>query len=124
LPIVREVYPKFEMNVVEKTSEHLVNMVQTGRLDAAVIALPYDTSSLEVSTIGDENFFILVHEDNSLSKEKKISPAKLKKATVDAFGRRTLSARSHYGSLQIPAQYGAGYVPRCQFKYIGAIDAE
>ncbi|SUO92782.1 hydrogen peroxide-inducible genes activator [Suttonella indologenes] len=86
LPIVREAYPKFEMNVVEKTSEHLVNMVQTGRLDAAVIALPYDTSSLEVSTIGDENFFILVHEDNSLSKEKKISPAKLKKQPLMLLG--------------------------------------
>lgn len=86
LPIVREAYPKFEMNVVEKTSEHLVNMVQTGRLDAAVIALPYDTSGLEVSTIGDENFFILVHEDNSLSKEKKISPAKLKKQPLMLLG--------------------------------------
>lgn len=86
LPIIRAAYPKFEMNVVEKTSEHLINMVQTGRLDAAVIALPYDTAGLEVSIIGDESFFVLVHEDHPLAKEKKISPAKLKKQPLMLLG--------------------------------------
>lgn len=86
LPILQEKFPKFEMTVVEKNSELLINMVETGQLDAAIIALPYDTTGLEVSEIGDENFFVLVHEDHSLSKENKINPLKLKKQSLMLLG--------------------------------------
>lgn len=86
LPILNAAYPKFDMSITEKNSDILINMVQTGRLDAAVIALPHDVGGLEVCEIGDESFYVLVHEKNNLSKEKKLSPMKLKKQPLMLLG--------------------------------------
>ncbi len=79
LPLINEKYPEFDMNVSEETSERLVNAVQTGRIDAAVLALPYDTGNLNVIEFAEENFYVITDKSHPLVNEKKVTPAKLKK---------------------------------------------
>lgn len=78
LPILREEYPNFELNISEDTSERLIEAVQTGRLDAAVIALPFDTGSLNILEFASENFHVIVHKNHPLANQTKITSQKLK----------------------------------------------
>ncbi|SUO93993.1 hydrogen peroxide-inducible genes activator [Suttonella ornithocola] len=86
LPIIREKYPDFEMNVSEDTSERLLNAVQTGRIDAAVLALPFETPGLNVFEFGQENFYVLVHKDDKLANKKLITSNDLKNAHLLLLG--------------------------------------
>lgn len=86
LPIIRKAHPNFEMNVSEETSERLVAAVQTGRIDAAVLALPYDTAGLDIHEFGAENFYVILHKDHPLANESKLSAGKLKHAQLLLLG--------------------------------------
>ena len=86
LPVLSEKYPKFLMNIVENTSSRLVSMVQSGDLDAAVLALPFDINGLESIEFATENFWVIAHKDNQIFQDNceegekcRITPAKIKK---------------------------------------------
>lgn len=78
LPLIHQRYPKFSLNISEDVSDRLISAVQTGRLDAAVLALPYDTGSLDVKQFAQEDFYVIMHESDSLSKENKVTANQLK----------------------------------------------
>lgn len=46
LPILREQFPSFQLNVVEEQTERLLEKVRYGSIDTAIIALPYSTEGL------------------------------------------------------------------------------
>lgn len=73
LPLIRQKQPDFELDITEDQSSRLINAVQSGELDAAVLALPYDVGSLETMEFGDERFFVIFHKDHPLAAHKKIT---------------------------------------------------
>lgn len=86
LPLIHKSYPNFSLNINEETSDRLINAVQTGRLDAAVLALPYDIASLEEKTFAEEDFFAIMHKSHILSKEEKVTPHQLKNTQLLLLG--------------------------------------
>lgn len=79
LPLINKKYPHFEMSVSEDISQRLVQAVQTGLIDAAILALPFDTNGLDVLEFGAERFFVIANQNHPLAKEEKIKPEKLRK---------------------------------------------
>ncbi len=71
LPQVRKQYPDFQVILEESQSKILVNKVKNGELDAAIIALPFDTEGLHCFEFWQEDFYIISHKsDDSISKDE------------------------------------------------------
>lgn len=70
LPAVRSLYPNLEITIIEEQSAILINMVREGTLDTAIIALPFATPGLHQFKFWQENFMLIMHKDNPLSKNK------------------------------------------------------
>ena len=79
LPEIQKKYPNFEMNISEDLSHRLVQAVQSGLIDAAILALPFDINGLQAIEFASEQFFIICHKNHPLAAEKKINPSKLAK---------------------------------------------
>lgn len=58
LPAVRAVYPDLKLYLREEQTARLLELLARGRLDGAVIALPYDTAGLETLPLGDDGLMI------------------------------------------------------------------
>lgn len=54
LPGLKAAYPKLRLFIREDLTPNLVRGLKAGQLDAAVIALPYNTAGLEHARIGDD----------------------------------------------------------------------
>ena len=63
LPQVRAEYPDFQLRLVEEQSHNLVDMVRSGDIDTAVIALPYPTDGLLSFEFWQEDFYWVSHKD-------------------------------------------------------------
>ena len=46
LPAINREYPQSQLNIVEEQSHVLVDMVRTGAIDTAILALPFDCEGL------------------------------------------------------------------------------
>lgn len=86
LPLISKQYPKFKINIHEEVSARLVEGVSNGRLDAAVVALPYDTQGLDVHEFGAERFLVIMHKEDHLAREGRITPTRLKKCNIMLLG--------------------------------------
>lgn len=86
LPLIHEKYPDFKINICEDVSNRLIESVSTGRLDAAVIALPFDTQGLDVHEFGEERFLVIMHKGDAMTRENRITPARLKKTNLMLLG--------------------------------------
>lgn len=82
LPKVRERYPDFELRIVEEPSQTLVEMVQEGDIDAAILALPYDTRGLHLFEFWRENFFLVTHRTSPFAARDSISSADLRQTQL------------------------------------------
>ena len=67
LPKMREVYPDFQVNVVEEQSHQLVDKVRSGEIDTAILALPYSTDGLLTFEFWHEDFFWVTHKDDAIA---------------------------------------------------------
>ncbi|MFT7005951.1 MAG: LysR family hydrogen peroxide-inducible transcriptional activator [Colwellia sp.] len=63
LPEVRHQYPNFKLKIIEEQSHTLVDMVRTGELDAAILALPYPLNGLMSFNFWEEDFYLVCHKD-------------------------------------------------------------
>jgi LysR family hydrogen peroxide-inducible transcriptional activator len=54
LPILRDRFPKLRLFLREDLTQKLAAGLKAGALDAALIALPYDTSGLTTARVGDD----------------------------------------------------------------------
>jgi len=64
LPALNQQYPKFEMQVVEDQSAKLVEMVRSGAIDTAIIALPYPVEGLLTFEFWQEDLYWISHVDD------------------------------------------------------------
>lgn len=77
LPVVRSRYPEFRMQILEDQTHVLLDMVRSGEIDTAVIALPYDTTGLLTFEFWHEEFFWLTHRSARYAEQRSITSAEL-----------------------------------------------
>lgn len=77
LPEVRKQYPDFKLKIIEEQSHVLVDMVRTGDIDAAILALPYPIEGLMSFDFWQEDFYWVCHKDECPSKVQEITSEEL-----------------------------------------------
>lgn len=81
LPVIiqefRKTYPKFDIELCEDKTLRLIELVRTGQLDTAIVALPYDIQGLNVYPFWAENFFAVFREGEPPAKRTSISSEQL-----------------------------------------------
>lgn len=69
---LRSAHPELRVYLREEQTEVLLDGVRAGRLDAALIALPYDTGDLVVRELGWDAMWVAVPADHALAREAEV----------------------------------------------------
>lgn len=77
LPSIRKRYPQLELYLIEDQSARLVERLNSGEIDAAILALPYDLGLLESASFWRETFCVAFPKDHRLSQGGAIRSVKL-----------------------------------------------
>jgi LysR family hydrogen peroxide-inducible transcriptional activator len=77
LPVLRRRFAKLRLFLREDLTHRLLADVRSGALDAALVALPYDTTGLEFAHVADDELFAALPADHPLSRAERISPWRL-----------------------------------------------
>lgn len=56
IPVIRKRYPDLRMQLAEEKTEEIINMLDQGRLDAGLLALPVAEPGMEIEVLFDEPF--------------------------------------------------------------------
>lgn len=72
LPALREAYPELQLFLREEQTGALIDGLWRGRLDAALIALPYDTGPLETCPVGDDRLLLACRADHPLARRRSV----------------------------------------------------
>ena len=67
LPALRGRFPQLTMYLREEQTAALLARLQDGELDAALIALPYDTGDLALDVIGEDEFLFACNRTHALA---------------------------------------------------------
>src|SRR5437868_10855618 len=82
LPLLRERFPKLRLYLREDLTQRLIGQLKAGRLDAALIALPYDMAGLEWAHVADDELLAAMPSDNRLANAAKASPDELERENL------------------------------------------
>ncbi len=74
LPALRERFPKLRLYLREDLTSKLVAGLKAGALDAALIALPYDTTGLETVRVRDDELLAATHKDHPFATADSVDP--------------------------------------------------
>ncbi len=74
LPLLRERFPKLRLYLREDLTHRLIAALKAGNLDAAVIALPYDTTGLETASVGHDELLAAVPNGHPFAAQARLSP--------------------------------------------------
>jgi LysR family transcriptional regulator, hydrogen peroxide-inducible genes activator len=77
LPALRTRFPKLKLFLREDQTLKLIAALKAGALDAALIALPYDTQGLETAIVGDDELMAALPANHPLVGSDPISPERL-----------------------------------------------
>ncbi len=77
LPALRKQYPDSQLKIIEEQSHVLVDMVRSGELDAAVLALPYPIEGLLAFEFWDEDFYWIAHKSEKFADQKEITSGEI-----------------------------------------------
>jgi LysR family hydrogen peroxide-inducible transcriptional activator len=77
VPKLRARFPRLELLLVEEKTEALLGMLRSGRLDAAVLALPLHEDWLHCEPLFEEPFMLAVPAGHALSKQRELTLATL-----------------------------------------------
>ena len=73
LPALRRAYPGLKLYLREDLTERLLDRLRAGRLDVALIALPFDTGDLYVRELFEDEFWFVGRETDPAVHEKQIA---------------------------------------------------
>jgi len=82
IPILRVNVPEMPLEVEENLTANLEVQLRNGVIDAAIIALPFDIPGIEVQTLYDEDFSVVVPANHHWAKRKQIKPGELSEEKV------------------------------------------
>jgi LysR family hydrogen peroxide-inducible transcriptional activator len=77
LPRLRRAYPKLRLYLVEDLTARLVRDLEDGKLDAVLLALPYQCGNVETRILFEDPFVVALPRDHALAKERAIAPSSL-----------------------------------------------
>ncbi|HEX4196959.1 MAG TPA: hydrogen peroxide-inducible genes activator [Caulobacteraceae bacterium] len=77
LPALRAQFPKLKLFLREDQTQKLIAALKAGALDAALIALPYDTQGLETAAVGDDELMAALPANHPLVGSGPIAPERL-----------------------------------------------
>jgi LysR family hydrogen peroxide-inducible transcriptional activator len=77
LPVLREKFPELKLFLREDLTQRLIDALKAGTLDAALIALPYDTTGLDFELVGDDELLAMTSANHPMNAQKRLSPATL-----------------------------------------------
>ncbi|MGH7024235.1 MAG: hydrogen peroxide-inducible genes activator [Caulobacteraceae bacterium] len=77
LPVLRARHPKLRLFLREDLTHRLLAELRSGVLDAALVALPYDTSGLEYAHVLDDELVAALPADHPLCQSDRISTERL-----------------------------------------------
>ena len=72
IPVIRQRYPDLRMQLSEEKTEIILNMLDQGRLDAGLLALPLEDSGMEVEVLFDEPFVAAMPSSHPLSDKQSV----------------------------------------------------
>jgi len=78
LPGVRKQYPDFHLTIIEEQSNVLVEKVRSGKIDTAILALPYAIEGLHSFEFWEEDFYVVTHRTDNLADHQQISSEELR----------------------------------------------
>lgn len=67
MPAIRERYPRLVLYLREEQTRRLLALVDEGRIDAALLALPYDVGDLETMILGEDRLVVACRTDTPLA---------------------------------------------------------
>lgn len=73
LPVVRERFPELTIYLSEEQTAPLLARLDDGELDAALIALPYDTGALDIDIIQEDEFVFACNREHALAGSEEVS---------------------------------------------------
>jgi LysR family hydrogen peroxide-inducible transcriptional activator len=71
LPVLRRRHPGLKLYLTEDLTERLLEQLHSGKLDAALIALPYELPGLEQTVIGADPFTVALPEAHALARPRR-----------------------------------------------------
>ena len=86
LPALKQQYPNFELSVIEKQTERLIDQVRYGHIDTAIIALPYVVEGLHSFEFWAEDFFAIFPKGDSHTGLSHINSDELSKTNLLLLG--------------------------------------
>ncbi|WP_432454559.1 MULTISPECIES: hydrogen peroxide-inducible genes activator [unclassified Agarivorans] len=82
LPSLLETYPQLELTVIEDQSQQLVSEVTNGKLDAAILALPYPCQNLLHFPFWQEDFYWIAHKDNKMTTQATVRAKEMQQSNL------------------------------------------
>ena len=73
IPDIRQRYPELRLQLAEEKTETILNMLDQGRLDAGLLALPVEEQGMEIEILFEEPFVMAMPASHPLSDQKSIS---------------------------------------------------
>lgn len=77
LPILRSQFPSLRLFLREDLTAKLIASLKAGALDAALIALPYDTAGLETAHVSDDPFLAAAPPNHPMAARPRVNPEEL-----------------------------------------------
>jgi len=77
LPALNQQYPQAQLNIVEEQSHVLVDMVKSGEIDTAILALPYPCDGLLCIDFGEEDFYWVALKEDKFAQQKEVTSDEL-----------------------------------------------
>lgn len=82
VPALRKQLPNIQWWLVEEKTQRLLELLKTGELDAAFIALPVGEKELEAVALFDDPFLLAVPKHHTLAKKKQVSMGDIRQETL------------------------------------------
>jgi len=77
LPDVRKTYPDLKLYLREDQSARLIEGLQKGRLDCAILAMPYPIGDMESEALGIDHLLIAVPQKHDFTSRPDVAPEQL-----------------------------------------------
>lgn len=78
LPALRGMAPDLKLYLIEETTDHLLERLKRGTIDAAILALPIDERRFRTVPLYDEPFLAAVPSDHHLAARRTLTPQELR----------------------------------------------
>ncbi|MEM1087646.1 MAG: hydrogen peroxide-inducible genes activator [Pseudomonadota bacterium] len=77
LKALRSAYPELKLYLREDLTERLLDDLRARKLDAALIAVPWESSGIETMVLGEDEFILVTPNDHRLVEAPKVRPSDL-----------------------------------------------